>query len=134
MGSLSFVIHNMGLVDGLLGNASSISKENARAEVEEVLIEKEVVQKGFKVIRDLYVFTNKRLIIVDKQGLTGRKTEHSSIPYKSITSFAIESAGTFDMDAELKLWVRGHSAPIVKQFKKGTNLMEIQQLLSINTL
>lgn len=58
---------------------------------------------AFKVIRDMFVFTNKRLIIVDKQGVTGKKAEYLSVPYGSITRFSKESAGMMDLDADLKI-------------------------------
>jgi len=55
------------------------------------------------LIRALFVFTNKRLILVDKQGLTGNKVEYHSLPYRIITHFSVETAGHFDLDAELKV-------------------------------
>ena len=55
------------------------------------------------MIRDLFVFTNKRLILVDKQGLTGNKVEYHSLPYRTITHSRVETAGHFDLDAELKV-------------------------------
>jgi hypothetical protein len=56
----------------------------------------------------MYVFTNKRLILIDKQGITGRKVDYHSIPYRAITQFKIETAGHFDLDAELKIWISGY--------------------------
>jgi hypothetical protein len=56
----------------------------------------------------MYVFTNKRLILIDKQGMTGRKVDYHSIPYRAITQFKIETAGHFDLDAELKIWISGY--------------------------
>jgi len=53
----------------------------------------------------LFIFTNKRLILVDKQGITGKKIEYFSVVYKSISRFSIETAGNFDLDAELKIWI-----------------------------
>ena len=61
----------------------------------------EVVEHAYQLIRDYFVFTNKRLVLVDKQGMTGSKVEYHSLPYKSITHFSIETGGTFDLDAEL---------------------------------
>lgn len=61
------------------------------------------IEKAYQLIRDLFVFTNKRLILVDKQDLTGHKVEYHSLPYKSITHFSFETAGHFDLDAVLKI-------------------------------
>jgi len=71
------------------------------------LSEAESVIFCVKTIRDAAVFTNKRILIADKQGLTGKKVEFFSLPYKSIVTYAIETAGTFDLDSEIKLNLNG---------------------------
>lgn len=121
----------MGLFSGILGNASTISKEEVKQELEQILIENEEVDAAFKLVRDLFVFTDKRLILVDKQGMTGKKIDYHSIPYKSISHFSIETAGHFDLDAELKLWISSANEPTVsKQFKKDDSIYDIQKLLA----
>ena len=67
---------------------------------------------------------------MDKQGLTGKKSEYHSIPYRNITHFSIETAGHFDLDAELKIWVSGQATPIEKQFNKSLNIYELQSVLA----
>lgn len=76
------------------------------------------------------MFTNKRLLLVDKQGLTGNKVEYHSLPYRSITHFSVETAGNFDLDAELKIWISGSPAPIQKQFNKKLDIYEVQSVLA----
>lgn len=120
----------MGILDGLMGNSSTVSKDEVSKSLKEVLFPGEEVQQAYKLIRDLIVFTGNRLILVDKQGMTGKKVEYHSIPYKSITHFSTETAGTFDMDAELKIWLSGANMPIVKTFKKGNSIEDIQKLLA----
>jgi hypothetical protein len=124
----------MGLLDGIMGNASEVSLENLQAEYNAILVEGETLQKAFKIVRDMLVFTTKRLIIVDKQGLTSSKVEYLSIPYKSITRFSKESGGMLDLDAELNIWVTGQVEPIQKQFKKDNNINLVYQLLSAHIL
>lgn len=124
----------MGILDGIMGNASEVSLENVQTEFAPLLVEGEMLQKAFKILRDMLVFTNKRLIIVDKQSLTGSKVEYVSIPYKSITRFSKESGGMLDFDAELKIWVTGQAEPIIKQFKKDNNINLVYQLLSSHIL
>jgi len=92
--------------------------------------EGENVERAYRLIRDMFVFTNKRLILIDKQGLTGKKTEYHSFPYRSITHFSIETAGSFDLDAELKIWISGNQMPIQKQFNKQLNIYELQRVLA----
>ena len=124
----------MGLLDGIMGNASEVSLDNLQKEYAAILIEGETLQKAFKVVRDMLVFTNKRLIFVDKQGLTSSKVEYLSIPYKSVTRFSKESGGMLDLDAELKIWVTGQVEPITKEFKKDNNINLVYQLLSTHIL
>ncbi|MGO4889221.1 PH domain-containing protein [Anaerobacillus sp. MEB173] len=120
----------MGFLDGLMGNASEININDVRKEFSKVLTSDETVDKAYKLIRDMFIFTNKRLLLVDKQGLTGKKVELHSIPYKNITHFSIETAGNFDLDAELKIWISGSTAPIQKQFNKSLNIYELQRVLA----
>lgn len=120
----------MGLLDGLMGNASEVSIAEVQQEYANILASHETVEKAYKLIRDMFIFTNKRLILVDKQGLTGKKVEYHSIPYKSITHFSIETAGNFDLDAELKIWISGNPTPIMKQFNKSLNIYELQSVLA----
>ncbi|MGS2719256.1 PH domain-containing protein [Paraglaciecola aestuariivivens] len=119
----------MGLLDGLLGNASEVDVQEVAEELAPIIGATESVEQVFKVIRDMYVFTNKRLILIDKQGMTGRKVDYHSIPYRAITQFKIETAGHFDLDAEFKIWVSGQSEPIEKDLKKDT-VVGIQQTLA----
>ncbi|KRD91403.1 cytoplasmic protein [Bacillus sp. Root147] len=120
----------MGILDGLLGNASEADIRGTEKDLQNILIANERVEQAYKVIRDLMVFTTKRLIIVDKQGVTGKKTDYHSIPYKTITHFSIETAGTFDLDAELNIWVSGSSAPISKEFRKDKSIYDVQKVLA----
>jgi hypothetical protein len=124
----------MGLFNAILGNASEVNPDNLSKEFEPLLIEGETIEKGYKVIKDMFVFTNKRLILVEKQ-LVGSKVEYLSIPYSSIKKFSKESAGILDMDADLKIWLTGEAVPISKQFGKGgNNINEVYQILSQHIL
>lgn len=120
----------MGLFNAIMGNASEVNIEKISGEFQPMLIPGEKIEKAYKLIRDMFVFTNKRLILVDKQGITGSKVDYQSIPYSSITKFSKESAGLLDLDAELKIWVRGESLPIKKQFGKDNNINEVYVILS----
>lgn len=120
----------MGLFGGILGNASEISRDSVVKDFGKLLWNGEEVLKAYKLIRDTMIFTDKRLIMIDVQGATGKKTEYHSIPYKSITHFSIESAGHFDLDSELKIWISSTAEPIQKQFTKGVDIYEIQYILA----
>ncbi len=121
----------MGLFSGLLGNASTVDKDAVRHDLENILTTDEEVNAAFKLVRDLIVFTDKRLIMVDKQGMTGKKTDYHSVPYKSISHFNIETAGHFDLDAELNIYISGASTPAVsKQFRKDDSIYAVQKILA----
>ena len=124
----------MGLLDGILGNASQIDAATAHREYAQLLAAGERVEKAYQLIRDQFLFTDKRLIFVNKQGLTGSKVEYLSIPYRAITRFGIETGGTFDLDAELKIWVTGAPEPLKVQFNKRLSIYEVQSTLAAYVL
>jgi len=125
----------MGIFSALMGNAGTVSQDDLLKKYGQLLTDSEEIEMGFKLIRDTFIFTNKRLILVDVQGITGSKTEYKSIAYKSITRFSVETAGTFDLDAELKIWVSSELNPsIVKQFNKSVNVYDVQKVLAHHVL
>lgn len=124
----------MGLFDGILGHGTTVDPRELEKRLSGVLIDGEQPQLAFKLIRDFFVFTQHRVILVDIQGITGSKIDYMSIPYKAVTRFSVETAGTFDLDAELKIWVSGSSQPITKTLKKGTDVRGIQRALATGIL
>lgn len=121
----------MGLFDGILGNATDIKHEEVKKELSAVLMPNENIDLAFKLVRDLIVFTDYRLIVVDKQGIAGKKVDYKTFPYKSISRFSVETAGHFDLDAELKIWISGAVEPAQSlQFKKDKSITQIQQALA----
>ena len=124
----------MGLFNAILGNASEVNIQDVVKEFEPILIDGENIEKAYKLIKDMFIFTNKRLILVEKQ-LVGTKVEYMSIPYTNIIKFSKESAGILDLDAELKIWVKDLELPIKKQFGKGgNNINEVYKILSKHIL
>lgn len=125
----------MGIFSSILGNAGAVSQEELQKEYGKLLIHGEEMELGFKIFRDLIIFTTRRLILVDKQGLTGSKVEYKSVPYKSISRFSVETAGTFDLDAELKIWVSSEQLPsISKQFNRSVNVYDVHRVLATYVL
>ena len=121
----------MGLLNKLMGNASEVSSAKLNEKYGRLLVESEVIELGFMLLRDTFVFTNKRLILIDVQGLTGSKVEYKSFPYKNISRYSLETAGTFDLDAELKIWISSENNPSVsKKFNKSIDVYEVQKYLA----
>jgi len=125
----------MGLFSAILGNAGAVNQDELVRQYGQLLTDGEEIELGCKLIRDTFIFTTKRLILIDKQGLTGSKTEYKSISYRSISRFSVETAGTFDLDAELKIWVSSEQEPsIKKQFNKSVNVYDVQKVLAHHVL
>jgi hypothetical protein len=122
----------MGLIDTLLGHASEKNLEKISEDFAPLLAPGESLQRAFGLIRDLIVFTDRRLIFVNKQGVTGSKVEYLSVPYRSIVMFSIETAGHFDLEAELRIWVSGQAEPLSRSLGRDAGAQEIIALLAQN--
>lgn len=120
----------MSLFNAIFGTASQIDPKSLQKEFALILIDGEQITGAFKVVRDLYVFTQCRLIFADKQGLTGKKVQYHSIPYKSISQFSVETAGFLDADSEMKIYISGNPIPIKIEFRGKTDVVQIQKLLA----
>lgn len=97
--------------------------------VSALLVENEHVVEAYKSMRDGVVFTNKRIIAVNVKGLTGSKKDFTSLPYKNIVAYSIETSGTFDLDSELE--IHFSSLGSVKfEFTGKTAIVEISKLIS----
>jgi len=110
-------------------NATAVNPAEVAQAHGHALLAEETVIYAFKTIRDFIVFTNWRLLYVNVQGLTGSKKSYLTIPYRSITSFAIESAGTFDLDAEIKIALSG-MPPIEFKIGRNSDVRGLQTLLA----
>ena len=93
-----------------------------------MLIQGEQAYAAFKTIRDIAIFTSHRLIVRVAQGVTGKKVETYSLPWKSVDMWSIENAGMIDFNAEVELWTRAGHVKI--NLKKGADINRINQLLS----
>jgi hypothetical protein len=83
----------------------------------------------FKAMRDFVVFTNKRVVAVNVQGMTGKKRDFTSLPYSKVQAFSIETAGTFDLDAELDLWFSG-LGKVRLEFKGNADVRALGQMIA----
>jgi hypothetical protein len=101
----------------------------AQADFGYALAPGEQVRFAFKMVRDHILFTDKRIMTVDVQGLTGSKRRYFSVPYRAITSFTIESAGHFDLDTEISLSVSG-AAPIEMEVSRGADVPGLLALIT----
>jgi hypothetical protein len=111
-------------------SATEFSVDTVQRDYAPILVPDEEVLAAFKTARDLVFLTNYRLCLVDIQGLTGRKVDVESVPYRSIVRFSVETAGTFDLDADLRIWVSSAAEPIGIKIGRNSNTALIQRILA----
>lgn len=97
-------------------------------EIKSLIGSNEQIYKAFKTFRDVAVFTNKRLIITDKQGLTGMKKEIYSLPYKNVLMWSTENAGMLDSTSEVELWTKVMNIKI--KLSRDVDVREFDRLLA----
>lgn len=98
-------------------------------QVAPLLIPGEQLIAAFKTTRDFVVFTNKRLIAANVQGMTGKKVDYTSLPYGKIQAFSIETAGNFDRDSELEMWFSG-LGKVRLEFKADSDIRALSQMIA----
>jgi hypothetical protein len=115
--------------NGSVFKLAPVKAEDIAPAVAPLIIPGEQIVACFKAARDFAVFTNKRLIAVNVQGMTGRKRDYTSLPYSKIQAFSIETAGTFDLDAELDLWFSG-LGNVRLEFKGRADIRQLGHLIA----
>lgn len=96
--------------------------------IQDILVDGEYVVCCFKTVRDVAIFTNKRLIVRDTQGMTGIKKETYSLPYKSINMYTTENAGIADINTEIELWTRIGRFKL--KLKPGADVKKIDRIIA----
>jgi hypothetical protein len=105
----------------------------ASADLAEILVPGEQVYLAFKGIRDSVTFTDKRIVALNVQGMTGKKKDYTSLPYARIQAFSVETAGTFDRDTELEIWFSGLGR-VKLEFGAGVEIRGLGRLLADKAL
>ena len=98
-----------------------------------MFVDGEKIISTYQAIRDGVVFTNKRIIVVNVQGITGKKKDVTSLPYSKIQAYSVETAGVLDLDSELELWFSG-LGKIKLEFVSRANVAEICKIISDHVL
>lgn len=106
-----------------------INVSDARDDFHRFLINGEVIYAVFKTVRDQVVFTNKRVIAANVQGITGSKVDYTSLPYNRINAFSIETSGTFDMDCEIEFFI-SEVGTVKFEIKGSFDIVQFNRLIS----
>ena len=110
-----------------------VSNNAYHSTVGKKLIDGETIIATYQGIRDGVVFTDKRIFVINVQGITGKKTSTTSLPYSKIQAFSVETAGVIDLDSELELWFSG-LGKIKLEFVSTVNINEICKIISERVL
>lgn len=114
---------------GLFARLKKVDNGTFGEMIDAFLIDDEFVIGSYRSVRDGVVFTNKRIIAINVQGITGKKKDFTSIPYSKITTFSLESAGVFDLDSELQIYISG-LGKVSFEFTQSTDVKEICKMIS----
>ena len=118
------------MIDFQNGSFFKLKQNNEYAGmVAEILLPGEIIIGAFKALRDEVIFTDKRIIAVNVQGITGRKKDYTSLPYSKIVALSVETAGSFDLDSELELYFSG-LGKVKFEFTGETNVIEISRTIA----
>lgn len=101
--------------------------------VSELLLDDEEIIDSFKSMRDGVIFTSKRIISVNVQGITGSKKDFTSLPYKNIVAYSIETSGTFDLDSELEIYFSA-LGKVKFEFTGESSMLQISKVISNHVL
>ncbi|NFO30741.1 PH domain-containing protein [Clostridium botulinum] len=115
--------------NGALFKLKKTSNDDISKQIEPLLISGEIIINTYKTIRDYVVFTSKRVIAINVQGITGAKKDYTSLPYSKIQAYSIETAGTFDLDSELEMYFSG-LGKVKFDFKGSSDIIKIGQIIS----
>lgn len=119
--------------EGFFARLKKVNSSSFGRVIDDIMIDGECVIGAYQSVRDGVVFTNKRIIAINVQGISGKKQDYTSIPYSKISTFSLETAGLLDLDSELEIYLSG-VGKVKFQFTQSTDVKEICRAISTYTL
>ena len=119
----------MSFINDMIGITLELDQKEMEEKISKFLLENEKLIKGYQIVRDVMILTDKRIIIVDYLGLRGKKIEYQMIPYHKINRLYIETPGNLDTDYTLKLFISGSLEPIEKQINRDVDIHELNHII-----
>lgn len=119
--------------NGFFARLKKVDNNTFDKMIQDLLIDSEYVVGAYQSVRDGVIFTNKRIIAINVQGITGKKKDITSIPYNKISTYSLETSGVFDLDAELEIYLSGVGR-VRFEFSGSTNVVELCKVISEFTL
>ena len=121
----------MGLFSVFTSNSGVIESDKLVEDYSRILLNSEEIEVGFKVTEDTFIFTNKRLLLIEGKKGEENSVEYSSFPYSKIAAFSVKAKKSFAPTAVLKIWLAGQELPKVeKEFNKSVDVYEVQKILA----
>lgn len=119
----------MSFINDMIGITIELDQKEMEEKISKFLLENEKLIKGYQIVRDVMILTDKRIIIVDYLGLRGKKIEYQMIPYHKINRLYVETPGNLDTDYTLKIFISGSLEPIEKQIKSDVDIYELNRII-----
>ncbi|MDT8717227.1 PH domain-containing protein [Clostridium sp. 19966] len=120
----------MKIFEGFWNSNGDIDIDKLEEELNIILTDGELAERSYLVNKENFIFTNKRMIILERQGRVSKKTKYTSFPYRSITHYSIETEGYVEADAVLTIYIQALNEPIIREFKRDKTIYNIQKALS----
>lgn len=121
-------------LDDLFGEASEIDVGRVEDDLKRFLVDGESLHRGFVVVQKMFFFTDKRLLIIRREGFTQTKTDFHTVPYDSIRDFSVDTPGRFENEGELRVWLMGMTSPMRFTINPNVEVYDLHQALSENVL
>ena len=115
--------------NGVFFKLKKIDSKKIEKNIRQLLLREEKIISTYQSVRDYIVFTDKRIIAVNVQGVVGKKIDYTSIPYTKITTFSVETAGVIDLDSEMEIYFAGLGT-MRFEFVGKCDILKIGQIIS----